>query len=311
MSEEKEETREKGEGMKKRTITRRDFLRVASMAPFAGMVAWDATSKHEAEVQKKARVVLIRDKDALVSFKKPDQEVIQRMLDEAVSTLLGESDPLNAWKKLVKPSDIVGIKSNVWHYIPTTREVEEVVRRRVMDVGVPEDNIGIDDRGVRGNAIFRRATVLINARPARTHHWSGMGTCIKNYITFVPQPWAYHGDSCADLATIWYDYNLREKTKLNILLMLTPLFHGIGPHHYSDKYVWQYKGMIVGQDPVAVDSVGVRILQAKRGAFFGEERPLQPPAKHIFLADTRHHLGVSDMKKIELIKLGWPEGILI
>jgi hypothetical protein len=233
------------------------------------------------------------------------------MLDEAVVTLFGEKEVQDVWKKLIKPSDIVGIKSNVWRYIPTTSEVEQAIKQRVMDAGVPEENIGIDDRGVRGNPIFQKATALINVRPARTHHWSGVGSCIKNYIMYVPQPWAYHGDSCADLATIWKDYNLAEKTRLNILLMLTPLFHGIGPHHYSSKYVWEYQGMIVGQDPVAVDVTGIRILQAKRREFFGEERSLQPPAKHVFLADTRHNLGTSDPARIDLIKLGWMDGVLI
>ncbi len=159
--------------------------------------------------------------------------------------------------------------------------------------------------------IFLKATVLINARPARTHHWSGVGSCIKNYIMYVPRPSDYHGDACADLATIWKDYNLKDKTKLNILLMLTPLFHGIGPHHYSARYVWEYRGMIVGQDPVAVDTIGVRILQAKRREFFDEERPLQPLPKHVFLADTRHNLGTSDPARIDLIKLGWMDGVLI
>lgn len=297
--------------MKKKVITRRDFLRVAGMTPFAGMMNWSVDSKQEKMVERKAKVVLIRDKNALKSFKEPNPEVIQKMLDEAVSELMGEKDVRDAWKRLVKPTDIVGIKSNVWHYIPTTREVEQAIKRRVMDAGVREENIGIDDRGVRRNPIFKRATALINARPARTHHWSGMGGCIKNYIMFVPKAWDYHGDSCADLATIWTDYNLKEKTKLNILVMLNPLFHGIGPHHYSNKYVWEYKGILVSQDPVAVDATGVRVLQAKRRQFFGEERPLQPPAKHIFLADTRHRLGVSHPDRIELVKLGLEEGILI
>lgn len=297
--------------MKKKVLTRRDFLRVTAVTPFAGMVVLKGKPGQEIKAETKAKVVLIRDKNALVSFKKPNPDVIQRMLDDGITKLLGEKDPVMAWKKLVRPSDIVGIKSNVWRYIPTTREVEQALKQRIMDAGVLEENIGIDDRGVRGSPIFKRATALINARPARTHHWSGMGGCIKNYIMFVPSPQAYHGDSCADLATIWKDYNLKEKTKLNILLMLTPLFHGIGPHHYSKKYVWEYNGILVGQDPVAVDATGVRVLQAKRRQFFGEERPLQPPAKHIFLADTKHHLGVSHPDKIELIKLGWKEGILI
>jgi hypothetical protein len=180
-----------------------------------------------------------------------------------------------------------------------------------MGCGVPEQKIGIDDRGVLRNSLFQKATVLINARPARTHHWSGMGGCIKNMIMFVPDPSAYHGDSCADLAKIWSLPLVKDKVKLNVLLLLTPLFHGIGPHHYSEEYVWPYRGILLSQDPVAVDATGVRVLQAKRRQYFGEERPLQPPAHHIALADTRHHLGVSDPEQIELVKLGWQEDILI
>jgi hypothetical protein len=303
--------------MGKKIVTRRDFLKVAAMTPFAGAWACSVKSAEKKESTGKldkagkVKVILIRDEDALLSFKKPNPDVIQRMLDEAVATLFGESTAVSAWKRIIKASDIVGIKSNVWRPIPTTREVEQAIKRRIMDAGVPEKNIGVDDRGVRRNPIFQNATAFINARPARTHHWSGMGGCIKNPIMFVPRASDYHGDSCADLATLWTEFNLKERTKLNILLMLNPLFHGIGPHHYSDKYVWEYKGILVSQDPVAVDSIGVQILQAKRREFFGEDRPLQPPAKHIYLADTRHNLGVSRPEKIQLIKLGWQEGILI
>jgi hypothetical protein len=70
-------------------------------------------------------------------------------------------------------------------------------------------------------------------------------------------------------------------------------------------------GLIVGKDPVAVDATGVRILQAKRLKYFGEDKPLQPSPLHIALAETRHHLGRSGAGQIELIKLGWQEDILI
>jgi hypothetical protein len=69
--------------------------------------------------------------------------------------------------------------------------------------------------------------------------------------------------------------------------------------------------MLVGFDPVAVDSVGLRILQAKRREYFGQDQPLNPPAKHILLADTRHHLGTADPDKIELVKMGWKEDLLL
>ena len=93
--------------------------------------------------------------------------------------------------------------------------------------------------------------------------------------------------------------------------MINPLFHGVGRHHFSKEYTWEYQGLIVGFDPVAVDSVGVRILQEKRKQFFREDRPLNPPAKHIELADKRHGLGTADPEKIELIKLGWMDDCFI
>jgi len=289
-------------------LTRRDFMKLAAIAPLAG-AAWRADAAEPAPA--KSRVVLIRDKDALDASGAHRPEVIQKMLDDAVVALMGEKTPVDAWKKLVSPSDTVGIKTNVWKYIPTGTAVEGALKRRIMDAGVAESRIGIDDRGVLESELFQKATALINARPARTHHWSGVGSCIKNMIMFTPSPSAYHGDSCADLALLWYLPLVKGKVRLNVLSMLTPLFHGIGPHHYSAQYVWSYGGLIVGRDVVAVDATGLRILEAKRRQFFGEDKPLQPPAHHIALADTKHHLGVSRVDQIELIKLGWSDGILI
>ncbi len=297
--------------MGKASLTRRDFLRLAMVGPMASSFIPGRLFERQASPEAKSRVVLIRHPEAVDERRRVNPEVIQKMLDEAVAALLGTQDPLSAWKQIIKPQDVVGIKTNVWAYLPTGKEVEQAIKRRVLDCGVPEEKIGIEDRGVLRNQIFREATALINVRPARTHYWSGMGGCLKNLITFVPDPSVFHPDTCADLAKLWENPLIKNKVRLNILLMLTPLFHGVGPHHFSEQYVWPYRGIIVGQDPVAVDATGMRILQAKRKEFFGEDRPLQPPAHHIIYAETRHHLGVADPARIELLKLGWMEGILV
>jgi len=267
--------------------------------------------KDRTKPTRKVRVVLVRDEEALDRHSRPNAEVIHRMLDQAVTTLLGESDPVEAWKLLVKPDDIVGIKSNVWAYLPTPKEVVQAIRRRLMDAGVSKKNIGVDDRGVLRNPSFRRCTALINARPLRTHFWSGIGGCIKNYIMFVPNPQDYHPDQCADLAAIWKLPHVRGKTRLNVLCVLRPLFYGRGPHHFNPRFVWDYKGLLVGTDPVALDAIGARLLQAKRIDYFGKDRPLDTTPKHIVIADVRHKLGVSNPQHIELVKIGWTEGILI
>jgi hypothetical protein len=62
---------------------------------------------------------------------------------------------------------------------------------------------------------------------------------------------------------------------------------------------------------VAVDAVGARLLQVKRVGFFGEDRALDVPPVHIMAADKKYHLGVSEMSRIQLIKLGWMEEVLI
>ena len=297
--------------MKKRIYTRRDFLREASSAAAAGTMVFSLPKRVFASQEKKTKVVLIRNEGVLDDLNKPRPEIVQAMLDEAMTTLLGIDDPVRAWKKIIKPDDIVGIKTNEWRQLPTTNEIENAIKRRILDVGVLDKNIQIRDQRVYSDEIFQKATALINARPMRTHHWSGVGSLIKNYIMFVNNPSSYHPDSCADLATIWNLPLVKGKTRLNVLVMFTPLFHGIGPHDFNPQYTWPYKGLLVGFDPVAVDATGVRILQAKRKAYFGEDRPLNPPPKHVFLADTRHHLGTADPEKIELIKLGWKEDAFV
>jgi hypothetical protein len=295
--------------MSPRPITRRDFLKVASAAPLAGAVV--PALARPASPEAKVRVVLVRDARAMDASGARDAGIIQAMLDDGVRALTGEEDILKAWKTLIRPDDTVGLKTNVWRYIPTTAEVEQAIKRRVMEAGVPEDRIGIDDRGVLRHPVFQRATALINARPMRTHDWSGVGSLIKNYIMFTPQPSAWHGDTCADLAKIWDLPIVKGKTRLNVLVMLTPLFHSIGPHDYAKAYTWEYKGLILSRDPVAADATGLRIIQAKRREHFGNDGALPKTPHHIQLAETRHHLGVSDPARIDLVKLGWTDGVLI
>ncbi len=301
--------------MRKRTLTRRDFMKAAAVAPLAGSLAVSglraSSGGPAAEAGAKSRVVLIRSRDVLDSSRNQKPEVVQKMMDEALAVLFGEKDSASAWRRIIKPSDTVGIKTNVWDYLPTGPVVEQAIRARVLEAGVPASRIGLDDRDVLSDPLFQAATVLINARPARTHSWSGMGSCLKNMIMFVPRPSAYHDDTCADLAKIWFLPAVKDKVKLNIQVMMTPLFNSAGSRDYSEKYTWPYRGLIVGQDPVAVDATALRILEAKRREFFGEARPLKPPAHHIALADTRHHLGHADPAAIELIKLGDTDGILI
>jgi hypothetical protein len=295
----------------KRVLTRRDFLRTGSYVAMGSLMGLPWPGHAAGNKTDKSRVVLIRDENLLDDSGPRLAGSLADMLDQAMQSLFDTQSAARAWQQLFHAEDIVGIKSNVWYHLPTPTVLEEILQGHLMDCGVAKQNISVDDRGVLRNPVFKKATALINVRPMRTHAWSGLGTLLKNYIMFVSSPWKYHGNACEKLAAIWQQPHVSGRTRLNILVMLTPLFHGIGPHHFSRKYTWPYNGLIVSVDPVAADASGARIIRAKRNEFFGEERPISPRPLHIEAADTRFGLGNSHPEKIELIKLGWQEDALI
>jgi hypothetical protein len=293
-------------------ITRRDLLKRTALMAVGGTLllnrplsAWAQATTDDKETLSK--VVLVRNQQLFANGSDPDSGVAGQMLDEAVRALTGKNTSDEAWASIINPADIVGIKTNVWNKFPTPEIMNDLLKERVLQVGISEENVSVKDRGVAQDPFFQKATALINVRPMRTHAWSGVGSCIKNYIMFAEVPSAYHDDSCASLAALYDLPIVKGKTRLHILVMFNPLFHHRTAQDASEEYMWKYSGLIAGFDPVAVDSVGLRIIQGKRNAFFQEDKPLNPPAKHIELADTRYHLGTADPAKIELVKLGWDE----
>ncbi len=259
----------------RKVITRRDFIRGSTFAVLGAALGLPA------QQLKKSKVILIRHQDALDENSVINGDVVQKMLDEAVMALFDKNDPVEAFKHIIQPGEVVGIKTNVWSYLPTPPEAEKAIKRRLIDVGVKEEDIGLDDHNVRTNPIFIKATSLINVRPLRTHYLAGVSGCMKNYIMFAKSQSALHPNSCSALGSLFSLPQVKGKTRLNILCALTPQYHGRGPHHFSRRYIWGYKGLIVGQDPVAVDAVGLKLIMAKRKEQLGKDKAVPPVPRHI------------------------------
>jgi hypothetical protein len=288
-----------------RTLNRRGFLQGSALAFLGASLGLRGQA---AKPGKRAKVVLIRDPKVLLPDGKVDVAVMARMLDEAICALLGTKTAEEAWKKLFNPKDKAGIKSNVYTYLRTPVEVEQLLKKRIAACGIPDSAIPVTDREAR--TLLADRTALVNVRPVRTHHWSGIGGCLKNPIMFVETPSDYHEDSCSPLGAIWLLPILKGKVRLNILLALRPLFYGRGPHAFDPRFQWNYAGLFMSTDPVAVDALGAELLRLKRIQHFGEDRPVTP-TKHIQVADTKYGLGVSDLSRIDLIKLGSKEDLLL
>lgn len=296
-------------------LTRRRFLSNATLAAAglalgrsAALPSIITDSSVTPATGLRSRAVLVRDPNVFTKKGEIDHHVAMRMIDDGVAALMETPSPDAAWRQLFAPGDKAGIKTNVYWVLPTPPELTEKLRLRMAVCGIDPESVAVTDREAR--LMLADRTALLNIRPLRTHHWSGIGSCIKNYIMFAETPSDWHTDSCADLGGIWNLPVVKGKTRLNILLALNPYFYGRGPHSYDARFQWNYSGVFVSTDPVAIDALGAELLKRKRIATFGEERTVTP-TKHIEMAEKRHGLGVADLKRIDLITLGWKEHLLL
>jgi len=300
-------------------ITRRDFVRgtvgTVVASPVLGVAASPLAARHpepsgDASLQAKrpprsARVVIVRDEKALNASHDVDVTVLERMLGDTVMRVTGQKTPTAAWQSLFKPSDLVGLVPTP-HLNPTHAELVAAVRRALVDAGVPESQI----RDAQGGPDKPRACTALIAMPGLKAHWlTGIGTVLKNYITYSGRARDYHDANSANLGGIWLLPDVRGKTRLVLVDALRPLCDK-GPQP-DPRYMWDYKGLVASTDPVAADAVGLQIIMAKRKELRGEDWPLSPPPLCVAVADEKFGLGTSRMSEISLDKAGWTVGSLV
>lgn len=283
----------------KSIVTRRDFMKGT-----VGAVALSALPQAK-RAPKAARVVVVRDAQALNEAHAVNVAVLDRMLADTVVRVTGQKTAKDAWLSLFKPSDTIGLVPTT-HLNPTHRELVEAVRKALVSAGIPPGRIV----EAQGDIDKPRACSALIAMPALKAHWlTGLGTSLKLYIMYSGRPSSYHGENNANLADTWLLPGVKGKTRLVLLDALRPLCDK-GPQP-DPRYMWDYKGLIASTDPVAVDAVGLRIIMEKRRALRGEPWPITPPPLCVAAADERFGLGTSRMEEITLDKVGWLQDVML
>ncbi len=300
-------------------MTRRDFLK-AAVAASAGLFALRASAQDD-----KSIVVRVRRPAAVSDGGQVDGSVVAEMVHTAVKRLAGTENLAEAWGKFVTPDDTVGIKINSLFGpgASTHLEVVQAIIQGCTAAGVKPENIIVWDRrtaelaragypvnrdgpgprwygtdqayepndtvsgqfrGRLSQILTRRITALINAPVLKTHSITGLTFALKNHYGSFHNPQEYHGDHCNPyLADINAISHIREKTRLIIGDALLPIAAG-GPRP-RPQFTWPYAAILASTDPVAIDWVGLDILN-KRRAKIGMD-PITQQAKGIFTAAQR------------------------
>ena len=289
-----------------RRLTRRDFLRGTVGATLAASVLGVPWVHGSQSATRSSRVIVVREKNVMDAGFNVDSAVLQTMLDRTVLMVTGRATVQEAWSELIKPDDIVGLVPTP-HLNPTHPELVEVVKASlVKEAGISESRIISAQGGKRRPG---RCTALISM-PALKGHWlTGIGTVLKNYIMYSGRPSRYHDERSAKLGEIWLIPEVKAKTRLVLVDALYPLCDK-GPQP-DPRYKWAYNGLIAGTDPVAVETVSLKILNAKRQALRGEPWPISPPPVCIEAADNAYGLGTSKLEEIKISHYGWEEELLL
>jgi hypothetical protein len=234
-----------------------------------------------------------------------EARILASMLESTLLSLTGLPTIEEAWLSLLSPDDTVGLVPTP-HLNPTHPEVVAAVRGSLTSAGFPEERI-LDAQG--GPEKPRACTALIGLPALKAHWLTGIGTVMKLYIMYSGSPRTYHDENNAKLGEIWNYPFVKGKTRLVLVDALHPLCDK-GPQ-VDPRYKWAYNGLIAGTDPVAVETVCLRIINEKRRLMRGEPWPLSPPPLCVEAADKVYGLGISDWSRIEVETIGWDEGLLL
>jgi uncharacterized protein (DUF362 family) len=120
----------------------------------------------KAATPEKSRVVIARDPAVRSAGGSPDSGRVLKLLDRAIQSFYSGESPLEAWKKVARPAEVIGLKVNCLsgRGAATSPVLVEAICERLQQAGVPQRNIVIWDRL---NSDLESAGYRVASRPDR------------------------------------------------------------------------------------------------------------------------------------------------
>ncbi|MES2221354.1 MAG: DUF362 domain-containing protein [Acidobacteriota bacterium] len=298
--------------------------------------------KTSARAVGKSQVVIVRDYKLRTPGPGPDLARVAAMLDCAMQTYAGSRNAVEPWKRIVQPGQVVGLKVNTiaGRGLSTSIELVEAICARLQQVGIRpgdiivwdrtnheleragytistdaatvrcfgSDSVGYEEEQLRFglvntqvSKILTQCDVVINVPILKHHRGAGVTMAMKNMYGVIKNPNAQHGGGCnpyvADLNTIPQIHN---KVRFIVGDVMTSQYTD-GPG-FNPAYTWNYDGLMVGEDRVAIDYTGWQIIKRKRAEMGIPtlEEAGTPPLYIETAANQHHRLGTNDPAHIAL-----------
>ncbi len=267
---------------------------------------------------------------------------LREMLDASITALTGLADARAAWAALFRPHERIAIKVNaflnskVWTHAPLVAAVTDCLQ----EAGVPPEQIFIYDRqsdelkgagyrvnymdpGVRcyGNGglytgdwriadvpvrlskLLLSCDALINMPILKTHGDAGISYALKNhYGTVDPLPLLHQEGFDPAISQLNALPPIKDRTRLVIGDVL-----GICLQEHREWPFWREAkpgdAILVGYDPVAVDTVALRLFSEALTANGGDPRWAEKRANSWLALAAALGVGTNDEANMKLVQL--------
>jgi hypothetical protein len=243
------------------------------------------------EERPRSRVVDVRS-DKVLNASVPDPLVLGELLDQGLCYLTGAATPEPAWRAVLGTARRIVVKLNSVgaDVIGTTDAMVRVLVERIKQAGYDSSQIALVEapqhltkilatrkppRGwgspaiVGGNAeplaaYLLEADAVINVPFLKTHQIAGMSASLKNLShALIRHPGRYHDNACSPyVGQVVGAQEVSSRLKLNVVNALRMVVNN-GPDAREEDIV-AYGGLLLGFDPVAVDTVGLELLAIER-----------------------------------------------
>lgn len=144
-------------------------------------------------------------------------------------------------------------------------------------------------------------TAIVNVPVLKDHSMTGVTLSLKNHFGSLRDALRHHGPKLQcdpQIAQLNSLPPLRQKARLVVLDALTGMYDG-GP--FGPGRQWECGQILVSADPVALDTVGWELLNARRES---EKLPPIPFPDHLRTAGRPpYSLGVNNLQRIEVVEV--------
>jgi uncharacterized protein (DUF362 family) len=327
-----------------RGTNRRDFLKkcftgaaVLGASGTMGLLAAD-----EGAALAKSRVVIARDATLRGTGTTVDSHRMLGLLDRSMQALFDRDNPIETWKKLVRPGETVGLKVNALggRGLSSNLSLVEAICERLQEAGIKANDIVVWDRdsdemehagfqvstggnrvqcfgtdrvdyepalvtnGSVGSRLSKILTQRCNVPVLKDHDGAGVTIALKNMYGVIHNPNKYHPNGCNPyVADLNMLPEIRTRMRLTICDATTACFEG-GPG-YKPEYSWKNNALMVSQDLVALDYTGWQIIERKRAekGLKTLEGENRAPRYIATAADAQHRLGTNDPRRIAVVEV--------